>query len=452
VTDVLRGRGRPSGKDPGDTGAEHRESGADDLAGHTSSPVAASIAAFGVALTGLAVLTAVVLVAWVTDTRGTASAGAAVRLAADAWLLAHGGVLSIPGGSVDAVPLGLTVLPALLLYRAGGALAGGPAGRDLGSAARSVGGLAALYGAIAAVVAHAAGTPTARVGPLSAAAGAAVLALAAAGTGLVRAAGLTGSLSAVLPRPVPVVARAAVFAVLGLLAAGAAVAAIALAVHAGRAMELTRALDPGVVGGVLLLVVGLLLVPNGAVWAAAYATGPGFAVGAGTGVSPFGVTLGPVPALPMLAALPQSDAPPQALRVLVLVPLLVGALAGLAVARAVPVAGYGDAESGAAGSGAASGAAGSGAASGAAGSRPAGSGRARQCAGYGAAVGLLTGAALALLAVLAGGSVGGGYLTAVGPSPWQFGLATAIEVGVPAALVAALIPAPRPPSDEFVRE
>jgi hypothetical protein len=397
VTDVLRSR--------------RTDADADGPAEGGPSPVAAVLtAALGPALTGLAVLTAVVLVAWVTDTRGTASAGAAVRLAADAWLLAQGGVLSIAGGSVDAVPLGLTVLPALLLYRAGGALAAGPAGRDLRSAARSVGAVAALYGVVAAVVAHAAGTAVARIGPLSAGAGAAVLALAAAGIGLVRSAGLGGAVAGVLPRAVPPVARAAGLAVAGLLAAGAVMAAVSLAAHGGGAADLTRVLDPGLVGGVLLLLVGLLLVPNGAVWATAYAAGPGFAMGAGTGVSPFGVTLGPVPALPMLAALPQSDVPPQALRVLLVVPLLAGLLAGLSVARGVPAA------------------------------EPA---RARRCAGYGAAAGLLAGVLLALLAVLAGGAVGGGYLTAVGPSPWRMGLAVAVEVGVPAALLAAVTPAPR---------
>ncbi|MEN3362037.1 MAG: hypothetical protein V7637_6019 [Mycobacteriales bacterium] len=422
VTDLLRGRSQR----------------ADGPARPVPSPVAAVVlAAFGSALTGLAVLTAVVLVAWITDTRGTASAAAAMRLAADAWLLAQGGRLSIPGGTVDAIPLGLTALPALLLYRAGGALAAGPAGRGLRAAARSIGALALLYGLIAAVVANAAATGPTRVGTLSAAAGAVVLAAAAAGTGVLRAAGLLGAAVAVLPRAVPPVGRAAAVAVTTLLGAGAAVAAISLAVHGTRAMDLTRALDPGQVGGLLLLVVGVLLVPNAAIWAAGWVAGPGFAVGVGTGVSPFGVGLGPVPALPVLAALPGS-APPQAFRLVLLVPLLAGVLAGLTIARRTPTTAPDDGAVDGPGDGPAGGSAG----------RPAGAGRAWRCAGYGAAAGLLAGGVVAALSVLAGGSVGGGYLTAVGPSPWQFGLAVAVEVGVPATLVAALIPAPRPPAGE----
>jgi hypothetical protein len=382
-----------------------------------------AVAAFGAALSGLAVVAAVVLVGWITDAGGTASAGAAIRLAADAWLLGHGGVLHLPTGSVDAVPLGLTALAAGLLYRAGVSVAGSlptgptpagptPAGPALGPPARALAGLAGLYGLAAAAVAQVAGTPAARVGWLSAGLGAALLAAVAGGAGMVRAAGLGGPLAAALPRWVPPVARAAAVAVGALLAAGAGLAAAALAAHTGRAAELTRSLDPGAVGGVLLLAVGVLLVPNGAVWAAGYLAGPGFAVGAGTGVSPFGIRLGPVPALPMLAGLPQGDAPAEWSRALLLLPLLAGVLAGLAVARAV-----GPQEA---------------------------PGWARRRAGYGMAAGLVAGAALAGLAVLAGGSVGGGYLTAVGPSPWRLGLAVAVEVGVPAGLTAGFLPPRRP--------
>lgn len=426
VTD-LRSRGQ---RTPGTAGP----AGSQPASG--PGPAAAvGLAAFGSALTGLAVLSAIVLVAWITDTRGTSSAGSAIRFAADAWLLAQGGRLSAAGGVVDAIPLGLTVLPAVLLYRAGGALAGGSAGLSLRAAARSVVALAGLYGLIAALVAVGAGTTVARVGPVSAAVGAAVLAFAAAGVGVIRAAGLAGAVVRLLPRAAPPVMRAAGVALATLLGAGAAVVAVALAVHASRAMSLTRALDPGLVGGLLLLVISLLLVPNAAVWAAGYVAGPGFAVGAGTGVSPFGVALGPVPALPILAALPDS-APPQALRLVLLAPLVAGILAGIVVARAVPAAGPDPAPAARPAGGPPAGA---GTPTPGAG-RAAGSGRARRCAGYGAAAGLLAGAVSAGLAVLAGGSVGGGYLTAVGPSPWQFGLAVAVEVGVPAAFAAALIP------------
>jgi hypothetical protein len=62
-------------------------------------------------------------------------------------------------------------------------------------------------------------------------------------------------------------------------------------------------------------------------------------------------------------------------------------------------------------------------------------------AGWGLAAGFAAAAALTLLAALAGGRLGDGYLAAVGPSPWQVLLALGLEVGVPAAITAALLPA-----------
>ncbi len=347
--------------------------------------LAATTAAAAAALSGLAVVAAVVLVAWATDSRTGASAQDAVRFAADAWLLAHHGTLRLPSGTVAAVPLGLTVLPAVLLHRAGVSLARGLGLTELPPAGQAVALLAAGYGLLAALVARLAGTPAVAVGPVSAGLGAAGLAVLAGGLGAVRAGHLGPAVTGLLPEPVPAVARAAAAAVALLVAAGAALVVLGLAVHAGRAVALTRTLDPGLVGVAVLLLVGVLLAPNAVVWGAAYAAGPGFAVGAGTGVSPFGAALGPVPALPLLAALPQGATAAPALRVVLVLPVVAGVLAGVLVSRRLPAG------------------------------TP---------------------------------TVGGGYLTAVGPSPWQVGLAVLVEVGAPAALTAALVPAaPAPAAD-----
>jgi len=45
-----------------------------------------------------------------------------------------------------------------------------------------------------------------------------------------------------------------------------------------------------------------------------------------------------------------------------------------------------------------------------------------------------------VLAALAGGALGPGYLAAVGPSGWRVFLALAVELAVPAAITAALLP------------
>ena len=63
-----------------------------------------------------------------------------------------------------------------------------------------------------------------------------------------------------------------------------------------------------------------LVAPNLALLGSAYLLGPGFAFGTGTTVSPTAVSLGAVPAFPVLAALPNEGPTPGWLVVLMGVP------------------------------------------------------------------------------------------------------------------------------------
>jgi Family of unknown function (DUF6350) len=375
-----------------------------------------SLVAAAAALSGLATLAAVVLVAWVADA-GPGSTGAdAVRAAADAWLLAHGGGLTVPAGHLRGIPLGLTVLAAVVLHRAGASLARAVEVPDLPAAGRAVAALAVPYALLAAAVAEVAGTGTAASSAPLAGIGALLLAAVAGGHGVLRAAGLGPALVRRVPSWLPAVARAVLAGVAALVAAGLALLLVVLVGRAGRFAELVGALQPGFVGGVILLLGCVLLLPNGALWTVAYAAGPGFTVGAGTGVSPFGVTLGPVPSFPLLAALPGDGVPAPVVRAVLLLPVLAGVLAGWVVGRRLP------------------------AASGP-GRLPAlPTGRAARPATYGLLAGALVALVTAVLAVLAGGALGPGYLAAVGPSGWQVAAALAVEVAVPAAVTAALVP------------
>jgi hypothetical protein len=364
------------------------------------------------ALSGLAVLAAVVLITWVADASVGSSGGDAVRAAALAWLLGHGGGLSLAGGRIDAVPLGITVLAVVLLHRAGASVARAVEPADLRAAARATGALTGSYALTAAAVAKIAATDALSSSAFRAGVGAAVLAAAACGSGVLRAADLVGVLRDALPVPVPAVARSAAFAVAGLVGAGTLLVALSVAVHGDRFGQLFGALHPGVVGGIVLVLGCVLLVPNAALFATAYAAGPGFAIGAGTGISPFGVTLGPVPAFPLLSGLPQDDSPPPWVRAVLLLPVLAGVAAGVLLARRLPAAAEPTAR------------------------------RARHAAGWALVAGLAVAVVLAVLAALAGGSLGPGYLSAVGPSPWRVLLALAVEVAGPAALTAAVLPSP----------
>ena len=89
-----------------------------------------------------------------------------------------------------------------------------------------------------------------------------------------------------------------------LLGFGFLIFAIAFFTNFGQATLITQVLAPGIFGSLLLLILNLLYLPNVALAALSYVSGAGFAVGAGTHLSPFTQDIGQIPALPLLAALP----------------------------------------------------------------------------------------------------------------------------------------------------
>ncbi|MGB8650896.1 MAG: DUF6350 family protein [Mycobacteriales bacterium] len=361
--------------------------------------VAAAAWALGAGLVSVAIP---VLLAWAADARSGSGAAAATRAAGQVWLVAHGVDLSVPGGVLGLTPLGLVALPLLLLHRAGRHSARTAPVADLRQAAGLVLALSFPYGVAAALVAAAVSTRQVQPAPVQALLWATVVAVLGAGSGVLREAGLLRQVSR-LPARARRLAAGTSGAVAVLLAGGAVLVGLSLLVHLGRVGTLAGATAPGLVGGTALLLLSLSLVPNAAVWGASWLAGPGFAVGAGTGVGPFGTTLGPVPALPLLAALPSGGVPTWLGVAALAVPVAAGVVAGLLVSRRLPATSV------------------------------------RAGALEAAAAGPCAGAAVALLAWLSGGPVGGGRLVAVGPSPWQVGLAVALEVTLPAAATAAVV-------------
>lgn len=95
--------------------------------------------------------------------------------------------------------------------------------------------------------------------------------------------------------------------VAGIVAVSAALASILLAVNFGRVIALYEGLHAGVTGGFALTIGQLAFLPNVVVWVASWLVGPGFAIGAGSSVSPLGSHLGPLPSVPMLGALPETE-------------------------------------------------------------------------------------------------------------------------------------------------
>lgn len=73
--------------------------------------------------------------------------------------------------------------------------------------------------------------------------------------------------------------------------------------------DLHTSLQAGIFGGALLLLLNLLYLPNAAFALASYVAGSGFAVGAGTIVSPWWYEIDQLPVLPLLGILPTTRHP-----------------------------------------------------------------------------------------------------------------------------------------------
>ena len=233
------------------------------------------------------------------------------RTAGQIWLAAHHAGFAIPGGTVGLLPLGLMILPAVLLYRAGRWMA-----RDADLRLRlparlpknSPGEQANARRRAQLVLVVQAGVSLAA--PYAMLAGRHRARRPQRGHAAVHRRGADQPLRAGVPRRLaghrahdrPVAgdaapaARAAALADRRhgrrhhvLLVAGLALVLMARSVNFGQIRELTDVLAPGFVGGLLLLLVEALYLLNTVIWAPPTSPGRGSPIGAGTLVAPTGV-------------------------------------------------------------------------------------------------------------------------------------------------------------------
>ncbi|MBB2909565.1 hypothetical protein FHS43_000811 [Streptosporangium becharense] len=389
-------------------------------------PVSGMLAAAWTLGVGLAVLTTLTLVGWMAAPRGALGAGppAVFRTAAQLWLAAHHAGFAIPGGSVGLLPLGLTVLPAFLLYRAAIWMARDadlrlrlPARlpkntpKEVANARRRAQlvliaqagiSLAAPYALLAGGIALVAQNEITQPFLGDVLVSHLVLAFIAGSLAVARTIGPWRSMMRLLPERFRSVVVGTSAALAIMLVAGALIVLGAIAVNFGQVRELSGVLSPGFVGGLLLLLVQGLYLLNAVIWGVAFIAGPGFAVGTGTLVAPTGVQLSTVPSLPILGALPEAGPTPVWVMAVIAVPFVAGAVAGVLVVRVAPSPSYEGAPL------------------------------------WGFVCGAMTGVTAGLLAALSGGSLGGARLTAVGPSGWEVMLSVTLEVGVAAGISAGL--------------
>jgi hypothetical protein len=386
----------------------------------TPAPVqAGAVAAVQAAAASLVFVLAPVVACWVIS-GSRATWFQAVQVGLDAWLLVQHAGIAVPGGHVGLLPIGVAALPLAACWLASRRLAqvldpraaaieiGITRARPAQPPMLALGSFVSAYALLGLLASLVAATPQARPLATQAVLGCAVTAAAGgiAGSAAYRAGGGWAGLRSLwrmlrLPPQAGRWLRLGGLALAGLLACAAVLTLIAVSAGARREVVLYQALDPGVAGTVVLAALQLALLPNLVVWAAAFLAGPGFALGAGTTVDPHHTVLGPLPALPVLGALPQPGPQPQWMTALVLVPVLAGVVAGAVAVRtrphALPMELTAD------------------------------------CAGLAA----VAGAGFLLLAWLSGGPAGPGRLGETGPVAWPAGVAVAGECLAGALLAAA---------------
>ncbi|WP_371669602.1 DUF6350 family protein [Streptomyces sp. NBC_00289] len=387
---------------------------------------------------GLGMFAVLVILLWISSPYPDSGPSGALHAAAALWLLAHGAelvrtdTLSGVPAPVGVTPMLLLALPVWLLHRAARDATDGGVEADTGSDAPppvrartawtgvavgylTVGTAAVLYASDGAL--RPSWGWTAVCLPLVVAA--------AAGSGVWTAHGRPGAVLdgvlIALPKDVRrllvgpdararlgIAARAAAAGLAVLVGGGALLVATSLVWHGDVARGSFLQLTEGWSGRFAVLLLCLTLVPNAAVWGAAYALGPGFALGVGHVVGPLSSappTL--LPPFPLLAAVPDAGTGTPLNWLAGAVPVVAGVTLGWFTGTASSAGGRDTAWS------------------------------RRRTAGVTALACALCAVGIAVLAAPAGGPLGVRALARFGPVWWQTGGAALLwlaAAGVPAAL------------------
>lgn len=383
---------------------------------------------------GLGSLTVLVMVLWISSPYPDSGPGGVLRAAAGVWLLAHGAGLVRPDtlsgvpAPVSMVPLLLVLGPVWLAHRAARDAAEPEEGRPGPSRAGAFCAVTAGYLLVVAGAAACARGGSLRPDPDTLVFPVALVVAGAAAAGVWTAAGRPFG---PLPSWSPLVfqeaiartlfrdraeaaCRSAAAGVTVLLGGGALLVAVALGRNAGAAQDAFLGLAGDWSGRFAVLLLAASLVPNAALWGAAYGLGPGFSLGTGATATPLGLDGTPaVPHFPLLAAVP--DQGPGS--------LLNGAALAVPVAAALAVAWFTARRA-----------------------APADAPRAqawstRETVRVTLLAALGCAAGTALLTAVAGGPLGTGALREFGPVWWLAGPAALVwtsGIGVPAALLLRL--------------
>lgn len=282
-----------------------------------------------------------VLVAWLASAQSTISWTSALAMGSSLWLLCLGAHVD-PGGGVTVALAPLLATAGFVALAVRSAIRVGQTAPERGprwaglprEGATMLAAWSAGYAVVAAVLAGLAFAGPARPSPGSLVLPVVVVPVASA---LVAVVWLVlrwdyGRLE--LPWSVPagpVLARAwrpALFGVGTTLALSFVVVVVQVVVHGGAVAQVHEGLGAGLVGGVVITLAQVMVLPNLGLWAVSFAAGPGFQVIDGSATTWTGSRGDLLPMLPVLGAMPAPGALPGWLPVTVLLPVLVGALVG----------------------------------------------------------------------------------------------------------------------------
>jgi hypothetical protein len=366
-------------------------SGGTDAAHRRPLVLLAALAGIAAAGSTLVVCLAAGVVGWfLTDAGAHGAPRDGLRVGALGWLTAHGSGVHVEGTTITAMPLGLTLLAAVLVWRLGARLGDsvsghGPDADAIADGMRdwTVPSATAVftlgYAVVAGVTHHLAATPATAPSLARTLAWTVLLCGPIGGCAIAVGSGRAAIWTSFLPRSLRAAAAAAWRILVWYAGSAAVVLGLALVIDWDSAVNVMAQLHTSPGAATLLVGLCVLVTPNATVFSGSYLLGPGFAVGAHTTVAPTAVVLGPLPMFPWLAALPDPGPTPGWAVALLAVP---PAVAGLAVFRTLgryPTARWDEA------------------------------------ALRGAGAGILCAVAFASLAAVAGGAVGPGRMSDVGP-------------------------------------
>jgi hypothetical protein len=350
-------------------------------------PVAGAAAAAGT----LVVCLALGVAGWfLTDAGAHGAPRDGLWVGALAWLMAHGSGVHAGGALVSVMPLGITLACGWATWRIGHRLGDsisghGPDAQRIADGERdwtvSAAALlyAAGYGAVALVTGVLARTEETAPDLSRVVLWSFLLCGVLGGPAIAIGSGRAAIWTATLPASVVAVAATCRRVVRLWLLVSLLAFLAALVTDVDTALNVTSQLHTDTGATVQLVAVSLLLVPNAVAFSGSYLLGPGFTVGTHTIVSPSVVTVGALPMFPLLAALPDTGPTPAWTSALIAVPPLVAALGAMRSQRYHPT--Y----------------------------------RWEEGALHGCGGGMLAGALFGILALLAGGAVGPGRMSDVGP-------------------------------------